>query len=97
MNSHTALNRYPELKEFILIIRHEIQEAQRPAVEVILVDEDVIRMLKISKRTLNYKKANREIPFHQPKPRSSYYFVLADILQWIKNARVESFANLRKI
>jgi len=96
MNSHTVLNRYPELKEFLLIIRHEIQQAQRPAEEVILTDEDVIRILKISKRTLNYMKANREIPFHQPRVHSSCYYLLADILHWISNARFESLANLRK-
>ncbi len=96
MQESFLFNRYPELKELILLFRYEIQQAQRPSNEVILNDQDVMKMLKISKRKLDYLKANREIPFSQPHPHSSTYYLLADILDWINTTRVESIENQRK-
>jgi hypothetical protein len=96
MDEHPILRRYPEFKEFLRLMRSEVQNSQRPANEIIYGDQDVMRMLKISKRKLDYMKANREIPFHQPRPHSSCYYVLSDILEWLKRSRVESIDNERK-
>ncbi len=97
MKDYVLFSRYPELRELIQIIRYEIQQAQRPAKEVILTDQDVMRMLKISKRKLDSLKSGRIIPFHQPVPRSSAYYLLADILQWLGKSRVESYQNCLRI
>ena len=63
MEQSFLFNRYPELKELISLFRYEIQNAQRPADEVILNDQDVMRILKISKRKLADMKSKREIPY----------------------------------
>ncbi len=91
------LQKYPELKEFILILRHEVQQAQRPADEIILDDNDVLKMLKISKRKLQYMKSDGSIPFHTPTGGVRTYYLLSDILEWVKNSRTESISNNRKI
>jgi hypothetical protein len=86
-----------EFKEFLRLVRKEIQDAQRPASEIILDDEDVMRLLKISKRKLQYLKANSEIPYYHPRPGNRTYYKLSDILNWLNQSRVESLGNNRKI
>jgi len=46
------LNRHPEVRELFPAFQDMIRENQRPADQVVLSDEDVMRILKISKRTL---------------------------------------------
>lgn len=96
MDEHPILRRYPELKELIAIIRYEVQQAQRPPEQIVLLDQHVMKILGISKRKLDYLRADKLIPFHQPVPHSSYYFLLSDILDWLKRSRVESISNERK-
>jgi hypothetical protein len=93
---HPILNRYPELKELVCIIRDEVQRHQRPANETILHDEDVQKILGISKRKLEYMKANREIPYINP-PMQRDYFILSDILEWLSNSRIESISSQRNL
>ena len=93
---HPILNRYPELKELVSIIRDEVQRHQRPANETILYDEDVTKLLGISKRKLEYMKAGLEIPFINP-PMQRDYFILSDILEWLSKYRVENISNQRRI
>ena len=74
------------------------QQAQRPADEIILDDEDVMRHLKISKRKLQYLKADKVIPIHFFEPGSPRtYYLLSDILQIFKENRVESITNEKRI
>jgi hypothetical protein len=94
---HHIFNRYPELKEFIYILKFEIQQAQRPADEIILDDNDVLKMLKISKRKLQYMKADGSIPFHTPPGGVRTYYLLSDILLWLKQSRTESIPNKLRI
>jgi len=90
MEKNPILNRHPELKELVQVFKTEVQNAQRPANEIILVDQDVMRILKISKRKLDYMKSNLEIPFSQPKERSICYYRLSDILSYVEKGRVEA-------
>lgn len=90
------LKKYPELKEFLHLVRHEIQQTQRPANEVILDDEDVMQILKICKRKLQYLKSGGQIPFHKPLSGSRSYYLLSDILEWLEKNRTESISNKRK-
>jgi hypothetical protein len=87
---HTIFKRYPELKEFIHVLRHEVQQTQRPADEIILDDNDVMKTLKISKRKLQYLKADGVIPTHKLEPDSSRtYYLLGDILDILKKNRID--------
>ena len=87
---HPIFTRYPDLKEFVGILRHEIQQAQRPATEIILDDEKVMQILRISKRKLQYMKSKRQITFHTPISGNRTYYLLSDILKWMSDNRVES-------
>jgi len=86
----TTYFKQKDINELIHIFRYEVQNAQRPANEVILDDEDVMRILKISKRKLQYMKADRIIPYHtfdSNSPRT--YYLLIDILGILKRNRTE--------
>lgn len=90
MEHHPIFSKYPELKDILYQFRYEIQQAQRPADEIILDDEDVMRKLKISKRKLQYLKADRIFPFYKLEPDSPRtYFLLSDILDTLKKNCIE--------
>lgn len=93
---HPILKRHPELIELVRIIRDEVQRHQRPANETILHDEDLMKILGVSKRKIEYMKANREIPYRDP-PMQRDYYILAEILEWLEKYRVESISNQRRI
>jgi hypothetical protein len=62
------------------ILRYKVRRAQRLADEIILDDSDVMKMVKISKRKLQYLKAVDVIPIHKLKPDGlRTYYLLRDI------------------
>ena len=93
--SSPLLNRHPEIKELLELFKHEVRQAQRPADEVLLSDEEVMKMLGISKRTLQYIKSERTIPFTILRSRS--YFYLSDILNTLQENRIESISNRNRL
>jgi hypothetical protein len=98
MQHHPLFLKHPELKEFLHLFRQEFQKCQRPAHEVVMDDEDVMHTLKISKRRLQYLKSDGVIPFHYFDPSSPRtYFLLSDVLEILKNNRIESLSNTIKI
>lgn len=96
-DNHPIFSRYSDLKEFVRILQYEVQQAQRPANEVILDDERVMKMLNISKRKLQYMKSGLEIPFHTPGNGNRTYYLLSDVLDWLKKGRIESISNSRRL
>ena len=94
---HPIFNRYPDLREFVKILRQEIQQAQRKPEEIIMDDDMVMKMLNISKRKLQYLKSSREITYHIPGKGIRTYYLLSDILEWIKKGRVENLPEKIKI
>jgi hypothetical protein len=78
-------------------IRHELAKCQRPADEIILNDEDVMKMLKISKRKLQYMRSVRLIPYYRPDGQVQTYYLLSDILDWLEKAKTDSIANSLRI
>ena len=86
-----------EYKEFLHLLRYELSKVQRPANEIILDDEDVMKVLKISKRSLQYLKADRTIPFHHFGHSPRTYYLLSDILDILKENRMESISNDLKL
>jgi predicted DNA-binding transcriptional regulator AlpA len=93
MDLNPLFRRYPELKELFIMLQQQIQSLQRPANEVVMTDQAVMKMLEISERKLDYMKARKVIPFSQPIKRSSCYWLLSDILEWLKKSRNESLDN----
>lgn len=90
--------RNTDIKELLRVIRYEIQQAQRPPNQVVLDDEDVMRILKISKRTLQYMKSNGVITirkFDLNSPRTYYY--LSDILEILEKNSFQAISNQRRI
>lgn len=81
----------------VSLIQYEISQAQRPANEVVLSDADVMRILKISKRTLSDLKARREIPYSQKRKGTPARFLLSDVLEFVNRDRIESIYNERRI
>ena len=89
MDSHILL-KHPELKELLYQFRYEVQQAQRPASEVVLDDEDVMNKLKISKRKLQYLISEGIIPYHRLPGSPRRYYLLKDILDLLEENRIES-------
>ncbi len=94
---HPIFSRYGELKEFIRILQYEVQQAQRPANEIILDDDRVMKMLNISKRKLQYMKSGQEIAYHTPGEGNRTYFLLSDVLEWLRKGRTECLCTNRRI
>ena len=97
IDEHPIFSRYRELKDFIGIMRYEIQRAQRPASEIILDDEAVMKILRILKRSLATMREERKIPFSQEEKGRPCRYLLSDILDYINRYRIESTDNQRKI
>ncbi|NOT50224.1 MAG: helix-turn-helix domain-containing protein [Chitinophagaceae bacterium] len=95
--NHPIFSRYPELKEFIRILRQEVQAIQRPPEQIVMDDNDVMKILKISKRTLQNLRSTGQIPYHCPGCGSKKFYLLSDILDWLKKSRVESIFESLKI
>jgi len=94
---HAIFNRYPELKQFVHLLRYEVQQAQRPANEIVLDDETTMKILRISKRTLATMKAERTIPYSQERKGTPCRYLLSDVLDYVNKYRIESYENQRKI
>ena len=85
---NTYLNRWPELADFLKDMEDRVNKALRPANEVILDDLELQRILYISKRTSASLREQRLIPFH--KSQGKIYYLLSDVLEYIKRNRVEA-------
>ena len=91
IDEHHIFKRNPELKDLIYIFRHEVQQAQRPANEIILDDEGVMSTLNICKRKLQYLISQKKIPTHKFDPDSPRrYYLLSDLLDILKKNRTEA-------
>ena len=49
-----------------------------------------MRILNISKRKLQYLKSSGEISYHLPEKGNRTYYLLSDILDWIKKAGLKA-------
>jgi len=94
--SYPLLNRHPEIGDIIKLFGEFVDANTRPPDQTILRDPDAMRILGVCKRQLRYMKKRREIPYHDP-PGQRDYFLLSDILNWLKKYRVESIDNMRRI
>lgn len=90
------LKTHPAAKEFFRILRMELLQQQRPADQTILRDEHLMKILGVCKRKLQYMKSGREIPFYDPPGQKDYY-ILSEILDWLKQYKVETLESSRRI
>ena len=85
MLDNEFFRRNPDAKKFFQLLLQELDKRQRPSNEIVLSDEEVQGMLKISKRTLQYLKSDGVLT-----PRKLYegstrsYYLLSDILDHLK-------------
>ena len=94
MTDSSIFLKHAELKELAYVIHNEIQQAKRPPNEIILDDNDVMYMLKISKRRLQYLKSDRILTYHKLDSSSHRtYYLLSDILEILKSNRTEALSN----
>ncbi len=82
--------RHPELQEIMAQIINELQNATRPANEIILDDVTLREKLKVSKRTTATYRQQGLIAYSQYGNGKVFYF-LSDVLEFIKKYRVDSF------
>jgi hypothetical protein len=92
LNMNTYLDRWPELADFLKDIDNRVNKALRPPNETILDDVELQRMLFISKRTSATLREQRLIPFH--KSAGKIYYLLSDVLEYLRKHRVEANVNV---
>jgi hypothetical protein len=73
-------------------LKEEIEASQRrKPEETILTEDQVVKILNISSRTLKYLKSRRQIAFSKLSGRT--YILLSDLLALLKSNRLDSIAN----
>lgn len=85
----------PELKQLILAFRFEMQNAQIPANERIIDDNDLQRILKVSKRTTANYRAQRLINFSYLGGKVIYRY--SDVLDAIDRNMIPAIQNQLKV
>lgn len=93
--NQTSFNKNLTAKEIAELFRSELRQLQRPANEIILDDNDVQKLLKVSKRKLQYLKAQGVLAYSQVGVRS--YYLLSDILALMYTNRNESVENSNRL
>ena len=94
MALQALINRYPGIDELLHLIRYEVQQAKRPAEEVILDDVDLRKFLNVSKRTTAYWREKGVITYS--KLGGKIYYRLSEILRLIKENEIPAVnANLK--
>ena len=82
-----------ELTEMVL---QEMKKYGKNPSEIILDDEDLQKLLKISKRTASSLREEGLINYSQPVPKGKVYYTFQDVLDYIASGRVERIMNKRK-
>jgi len=82
------IEKYPEFKDLVNLIRYEIQQAKRPPDQIIYDDVDLRNFLKVSKRTTAYWREKGIITFS--KLGGKVFYKLSDILQLLKQNEIQS-------
>jgi hypothetical protein len=78
----------PAAEEFFKRLKQMLLDTQRPPEQVVLDDADFCAFLKCSKRHAANLRAKREIKFS--KSGGKIYYILSDILHFIKENEVQT-------
>jgi hypothetical protein len=88
-NSFTQLQlfrRNPDLQQLLTWLRFELQEAKRPADEILLDDADLQQLLKVSKRTTANYRSQGVLPYYWLGGK--IFYLLSDVLAAIKQNKI---------
>jgi hypothetical protein len=95
MSLQQLINKYPGIEELVKLIRYEVQQAKRPAEEVIYDDVDLRNFLKVSKRTTATWREKGMITYS--KLGGKIYYKLSDVLSLLKQNEVPCVTQHLKI
>jgi hypothetical protein len=95
MSLQQLINKYPGIEELVQLIRHEVQQAKRPAEEVIYDDVDLRNFLKVSKRTTAHWREKGMITYS--KLGGKIYYKLSDVMLLLKQNEVSAVGQHLKI
>ena len=77
-------------------LRQELMYSLRPANEVPLDDVDLQALLKVSKRHTADLRGKKLIAFSQPNPNGKVYYMLSDVIAYLKTGYHQTITNQRK-
>jgi hypothetical protein len=87
--------RFPELQEFLVAIRHEVNQFHRPPNQVIWDDVDLRENLKVSQRTTATWRQEKLITYS--KVNGKVFYKLSDVLDFIEKYKIPAITDTLKI
>jgi hypothetical protein len=81
----------PELLVLLNTFRYEVQNAQRPANELIIDDADLQKLLKVCRRTTANYRAQGLIDYSQIGGKN--FYIYSDILKAIEKNKIPAIHN----
>jgi hypothetical protein len=81
----------PEFLELMKMFRYEVQNAQRPANELIIDDADLQKLLKVCRRTTANYRSQGLIDYSQIGGKN--FYIYSDILKAIEKNKVPAIHN----
>jgi len=95
MQSHEEFFRTPAVQEFIKELKRELLSTKRPPEEIILDETDLCELLHISKR--HAADLRKEGVLKYSKVGGKLFYLLSDVLDMIKNYRIDIPTNNLKL
>jgi hypothetical protein len=96
MNQNNSIFRLPEVKSFICDLEKKLISATRPAVEIILDDFDLQKILNVSKRYLASLREQGLIEYSQPIANGKVFYTYQGVLNFIASGKVPTIEHKRK-
>ena len=84
-------------EEFHSIVYKNLLLSNLTPDKMILEEEDVLAILKVSKRKFGYLREQKQINYSQPTPAGKIYCTFQDILDYVNQGRVKSISSKRRI
>ena len=78
-------------------LRQDLIYALRPADEITLDDADLQALLKVSKRHTAELREKKLIAYSQPIPNGKVYYMLSDVIAYLKTGYHQTISSQRKI
>jgi hypothetical protein len=96
MQTNNSIFRLPEIKNFIGELEKKLISATRPAVEIILDDVDLQKILNVSKRYLASLREQGLIEYSQPIANGKVFYTYQAVLNFISSGKVPTIEQKRK-
>jgi hypothetical protein len=85
-----------QIQENLDTLRQELIKSHRPANEVLLDDVDLQAILKVSKRHTAELREKKLIAYSQPIPNGKIYYILSDVIAYVKTGYHQTISSQRK-